>query len=877
MTNTLRTATLQAYFHHSQQFYYLLTNLSGELIYCNPLFLAHSEVAARQSLSHLLNPAEQTRFSETLKLCAAAPDTTFTANFSFTGKNNEEAIQWECRAIIEDGSTVVQFIGSPAAKKQGAETMGDAERYRAYELSAQGLWRLDFPQPVPTNWPEDRIVQYCREEGYVGECNDAMAKMYGLATKDQLIGKKVSDLMNFSEPRHFAFFADFIRNGFQSVDAESEERDINGRRLYFLNNMTGVVENGFLLRVWGTQQDITERRKAEEQLVRSELFYRNLISESLDGILLTDTNGVITFASPSIKRILGYEPDELLRHNAFEFVHADDRQLAHSAFEDEVKMEAQTRFIGVRLRTRDDNWIWCTVRGHNMLYNPYVGRMIIYFQDDTQRMKTEQELRDSKTRLLESETFYRNLIANALDGILITDRNGMIRYASPSAEKISGYTIEELLQHNLFDFVHPEEQQLGRQAFERELFRKSIVNYQNMRLRHAGGNWVWAIIRAHNIVEEPGEGAMIIYFADDSRRKQIEDRLRESEQRFRHLIDNLTTGVLLQDTEARIVICNRAAYELLGLTEDQLLGKTSFDPSWNVIRENGERFVPGEMPVPWAIRHREPVREVVMGVYRPKTDDRVWLLVNAEPVFDEQGAMMHVICSFTDITEQKRLAQELLVQEVQKQKQVMQATIDAQERERKEIGKELHDNINQHLTTTRLYLEVALEKTDEGEGREMMQHAHRELTEIIRELRNVSQTLVPPTLGDIGLVESVEDICNSLRRTLHCEVEFNHRSFSDDHIEDNLKLMLFRIIQEQLNNIVKHAAATIIRINLRSDAELIELDIEDNGRGFDTGNQPRKGLGFTNIANRAGLFNGKVEIDAAPGHGCRLSVRIPLR
>ena len=218
-----------------------------------------------------------------------------------------------------------------------------------------------------------------------------------------------------------------------------------------------------------------------------------------------------------------------------------------------------------------------------------------------------------------------------------------------------------------------------------------------------------------------------------------------------------------------------------------------------------------------------------------------------------------------------------LAQEVQKQKQVMQATIDAQEKERKEIGKELHDNINQHLTTTRLYLEVALEKTGEGEGREMMQHAHRELTEIIRKLRNVSQTLVPPTLGDIGLVESVEDICNSLRRTLHCEVEFSHRSFSDDHIEDNLKLMLFRIIQEQLNNIVKHAAATKIHINLRADAELIELDIEDNGRGFEPGNQPRKGLGFTNIANRAGLFNGQVEIDAAPGRGCRLSVRIPLR
>jgi signal transduction histidine kinase len=262
-----------------------------------------------------------------------------------------------------------------------------------------------------------------------------------------------------------------------------------------------------------------------------------------------------------------------------------------------------------------------------------------------------------------------------------------------------------------------------------------------------------------------------------------------------------------------------------------------------------------------------------MGVFRPKFGDRIWVLVSADPGLDSNGNLTNVIISFTDITEQKRLSQELIEQEIHKQKQLTQATIDGQEKERREIGKELHDNINQHLTTTRLYLEVAKEKAS-GEVLEMIHLSHQNLAAIIKEIRQLSQSLVPPTLGDLGLIESVYDLCDSLKRAHRFQIEFQHRHFNEEELPGNLKLMLFRIIQEQVNNIVKHAGATAIQIRLQSDAEYIILSIVDDGKGFDTHNYP-KGLGFSNITNRAGLFNGKVEIDAAPGQGCTLSVIIP--
>ncbi len=141
--------------------------------------------------------------------------------------------------------------------------------------------------------------------------------------------------------------------------------------------------------------------------------------------------------------------------------------------------------------------------------------------------------------------------------------------------------------------------------------------------------------------------------------QQAEAVLRESESRFRVLIHDLNVGVLLQGPQAEILLSNQAALEMLGLTEDQLLGKTSFDPDWNVIHEDGSDFPGLTHPVPQAIVTGRPVRNVVMGVYRPARRDRVWLLVNAEPQLNAQGEVRQVICTFTDITEPKRAEEAL--------------------------------------------------------------------------------------------------------------------------------------------------------------------------------------------------------------------------
>jgi PAS domain S-box-containing protein len=473
------------------------------------------------------------------------------------------------------------------------------------------------------------------------------------------------------------------------------------------------------------------------------------------------------------------------------------------------------------------------------------------------------------------DSFYKDLIANSLDGMVLTNETGIISFVSSSVKKLTAYEMYELIGQSVFEFIHPHDKPIAEKAFADELNYQQLLNFITIRIRKKDNTWIWCMVRGHNLISNPAIGQMVIYFYDDTRRKQTEDALIQSENRFRRLIHNLTQGVMLINAEFEIEICNPAALKMMGLKEVDILGKKINDPGWEVVDEYGKLLSSSNRPVYLAINSKKPVKDVVIGIRHENSNERLWLIMNTEPIMDSTGRkVINIICSFVDITEQRKLSQQQIEQEILKQKLITQATIDGQEKERSQIGKELHDNINQHLNTTRLFLEIAQEKNDPVQMLEMVNLAYKDLSNIINEIRLLSQSLVPPTLGDLGLIESTQDIIDSLKRTHKFKISFYHKHFHEENLPDNLKLTLFRIIQEQVNNIVRHSNAQAITIQLQTDAENIILMIRDNGKGFEPANI-KKGQGLANIRNRAELFNGRVEIDSAPGSGCTLSVTIP--
>jgi len=253
------------------------------------------------------------------------------------------------------------------------------------------------------------------------------------------------------------------------------------------------------------------------------------------------------------------------------------------------------------------------------------------------------------------------------------------------------------------------------------------------------------------------------------------------------------------------------------------------------------------------------------GVYKSVYDRGYILKTEHNKPYRILGAMM-------DITERKKMQEELVRNQIETQKLITQVTIQTQEQERREIGRELHDNINQILATAKLCVDMAL--NEEDHRKELLSKSYENITKAINEIRILSKTLVPPSLGDIGLKEALLELIENL--TVSPEITIKIKA-NDQHIENvsnNKKLIMYRIVQEQLNNILKHSGATEALIELKTIRNWLHLIIKDNGIGFDTRKKTR-GIGLNNIISRVEMQNGKMEIISAPGKGCVLKIEIP--
>lgn len=199
--------------------------------------------------------------------------------------------------------------------------------------------------------------------------------------------------------------------------------------------------------------------------------------------------------------------------------------------------------------------------------------------------------------------------------------------------------------------------------------------------------------------------------------------------------------------------------------------------------------------------------------------------------------------------------------------------IDAQERERENIGHELHDNVNQILMAAKLYVEMAMKEDHAKE--EKLNTSIAYIKNGIDEIRKISRELSAPTLGSQTLLDSVHSLIELITCVTDLTINFEHSEYQME-VDKEQSLAIYRILQEQLNNILKHANATQVDIILKQTDKETCIIIRDNGNGFDT-KARRHGIGLNNIYSRAKLYNGSMAIISAVGQGCTLEVALPLK
>jgi PAS domain S-box-containing protein len=406
---------------------------------------------------------------------------------------------------------------------------------------------------------------------------------------------------------------------------------------------------------WGVGIDITERRRAEEALRQSEAHLR-FITENMNDIVSYSTlDGDIRFTSASIERVIGLT-SETWRSMPFEermsYVHPDDRENVLRVLRS-LRESGQAGRYEHRFRHADGHYVHletevnCAVTPTGALGIIYVTRNI------SERRQAEQALRSSEERL-------RFITEHIDDVVSFSVLNGEQQYTNPAVAKSLGFSPEEwgkMGNEAHRARLHPEDyaRVVGLLNGLHEPGQTARMEY---RTQHRDGHYVHfeASMRCVEMADRDQVG-LIMVSRDITERRRAEQALRQSEARFRRLIENLPVGITLQDAQDNILLCNRSACELLGLTEDQLMGRSSFDPRWNATNEDGRPLEPGQYPSLRALTTGQPVRGVVMGIYRPETDDRVWLLVSAEPELDAEGSVQQVVVNFSDITERRRAEQ----------------------------------------------------------------------------------------------------------------------------------------------------------------------------------------------------------------------------
>ncbi|HTD93526.1 MAG TPA: PAS domain-containing protein [Chitinophagaceae bacterium] len=259
--------------------------------------------------------------------------------------------------------------------------------------------------------------------------------------------------------------------------------------------------------------------------------------------------------------------------------------------------------------------------------------------------------------------------------------------------------------------------------------------------------------------------------------------------------------------------------------------------------------------------------------FRKSDGDYLYVRDRGHIVYDEENKGTRIIGATQDINEPVLLQNELTEKTLARQREVTRAVLTAQERERVNIGKELHDNLGQTLAVAKMYLQMA-QKSDTT-NHEYVGKSLDFVMSVMDEIRRISKVLVIPSKNIIGLFENILVLIKDITTVHPIKMEFYHSDISEGDINDELQLAIFRIIQEQVNNILTHSEASLASIILRKSEGKIVLIVSDNGKGFDPLTSMKKGVGIINIRSRVDICHGHVKIESQPGKGYELRAVFP--
>lgn len=661
-------------------------------------------------------------------------------------------------------------------------------------MSEQRYLELFQINPVPMFILDNRSLRFL-------DVNEAAIKHYGYS-RQQFLNSTICIITHKNE-------VTLLKEWFNAPDSNTFNRSriwrqvkANGEHLeveFSCHNIDRRDTDAFMVMV----NDVTAQQLATRQMKQMS----NVINTS-SLVSRTNLKGIITEANQNLLTLSEYRAGELIgqSHKIL-----DGGFYTDSFWDDLITTikTGKTWHGEVKNISKSGKSFWIDTYIYPLFHSDgSIQEYLSIGKDITKRKRIENENR--KLALIARHT---------TNAIIITNEKGEIEWVNDGFTRLTEYEINEVIGKKPGDFLQGEETSLHTIEVMRNAlkagkgFRVEIINYSKTKRKY------WLDIDCVPLYNQEKLTGFIAVELDITRLKDAVHNLTESEYRFRTLTNELNVGVLLQGLHDEVIFSNPASHELLGLTEAQLLGKSSFDPDWQVIHSDGSPFFPDDRPSVKALQLRQGVYNIPMGVYRPRTKDWVWLLTSAVPLFDENKNIKQVIVSFTNITKEKEYQKEL--------KQSLH--------EKELLIKEIHHRVKNNLQLISSMLYLKMQTWHAPEAKEFMNSIREKIKSVslIHERLLQSETVDSVEIEDylIKLLQNIQAAYNHPDVQLNIHIDVKNNYFTTDNA-----LYLGQLVNELVTNAFKHAfnkrPAGIINVTLCENENGFELCVQDNGVGL---------------------------------------------
>ncbi len=679
-----------------------------------------------------------------------------------------------------------------------------------------------------------------------------------------------------------------------------ESRDLVGQdgRDYRVLSAPYANPDGTVDKVIEVIIDVTERRETDRMLQESERVFRSLVENSHSGIFIVADDFRFAYANEMFCTILGYPHGDVVGRDFRSVLDDESRSLVAERYLRRQRGEAVPSRYEFNIVRKNGEKRRVEISSTVVMDSAGKPRTLAQLLDITERKRAEEELRESERKFA---GIVKNIPGVVFEFRVRKDGTSYFSYVSPRATDLFGLPWDPSSPEWNADLgarVHPDDRQRFFKSIADAVASRSEWNFEGRITMPAGApKWFQGISYPTQISDElVFDGVLLdvskrraaeeelqeahaelenrveqrtaelqkandLLLREIRQREDAEEKRRESETKYRDLVENANSIILELDTKGRVTFFNPFAQQFFGFTEQEIIGRPvvgtivpKTDSQGNDLRSKIKELV--RYPERFHNSENENIR---------RNGEKVWIAWTNRGLYDKKGRLKEVLCIGIDQTEQKRTAEMLAQQEMEK----------AAVAERQRLARDLHDAVTQTLFSASL-VAAALPKVwakDPAEGQRCLEELRQLTRGALAEMRMLLLELRPTALTEVGLVDLLRQLTEAAAGRGGFPVSY--KVDGKCTVPPDVQVALYRVAQEALNNVLKHSGASDAAVHLACQADSALLSISDNGAGFNAETVSPKHLGLRIMQERAAGVGATVKVISTEGRGTQVTVAWP--